>query len=57
GAEWVAQQGNSLEPKVYMIPPDIDREIARLKLDTMGVEIDRLTPAQEEYLASWTTGT
>ena len=56
-AEWVVQQGASLEPKVYKVPADIDREIARLKLETMNVDIDRLTPAQEEYLTSWTVGT
>ncbi len=56
-AEWVVQQGSSLEAKVHMIPREIDKEIARLKLETMGVEIDRLTPAQEQYLASWTEGT
>ena len=56
-AEWAMQQASSLEPKVYDVPADIDSEIARLKLETMGVEIDRLTPAQEEYLASWTVGT
>ena len=43
-AEWVLQQGGALEPRVYDVPPDIDREISRLKLDTMGVEIDTLTP-------------
>jgi adenosylhomocysteinase len=56
-AEWVVQQGSGLPARVHLVPPEIDREIARLKLDTMGVTIDRLTPAQEEYLASWTTGT
>ena len=56
-AEWALQNGSSLQPKVYEVPRDIDREIARLKLETMGVEIDRLTPEQEEYLASWTVGT
>ncbi len=56
-AEWVLQQGGALEPRVYDVPPDIDREISRLKLDTMGVEIDTLTPAQREYLSSWTVGT
>ena len=39
------------------VPPSIDMEIARLKLEAMGVKIDRLTKEQEEYLASWTTGT
>ena len=39
------------------MPPDIDKEIARLKLETMGVEIDRLTEEQAKYLASWDEGT
>ena len=39
------------------VPPEIDREIARLKLETMGVEIDRLTEEQARYLASWDEGT
>jgi adenosylhomocysteinase len=56
-AEWAMHQASSLEPRVYDVPADIDKEIARLKLETMGVDIDRLTPAQEEYLASWTVGT
>jgi adenosylhomocysteinase len=56
-AEWVLQQGGTLEPRVYPVPPDIDREISRLKLDSMGVEIDTLTPEQREYLSSWTVGT
>jgi adenosylhomocysteinase len=56
-AEWVLSQRGRLEPRVYDVPPDIDREIARLKLDTMGVQIDTLTPQQSEYLNSWTVGT
>ena len=56
-AEWALKQGSSLSPAVYDVPRDIDKEIARLKLDTMGVQVDRLTPAQEEYLNSWTVGT
>ncbi len=56
-AEWVAAHGGSLDNVVHDVPGEIDREVARLKLDTMGVAIDRLTPAQEEYLSSWTTGT
>jgi adenosylhomocysteinase len=56
-AEWALQQGSALEPRVYDMPDDIDQEIARLKLETMGVEIDRLTPEQAHYLASWTVGT
>jgi adenosylhomocysteinase len=56
-AEWVMANAASLERRVYDVPRHIDAEIARLKLDTMGVSIDRLTPAQEEYLGSWQTGT
>jgi adenosylhomocysteinase len=56
-AEWVLQQGGTLEPRVYDVPRDIDREISRLKLETLGVEIDVLTPEQREYLSSWTVGT
>jgi adenosylhomocysteinase len=56
-AEWVLAQKGSLEPKVYDVPRDIDAEIARLKLDTMGVVIDTLTPEQVDYLSSWTVGT
>ena len=56
-AEWVLSRRGSLEPRVYDVPSEIDREIARLKLDTMGVTIDTLTPGQQEYLASWTVGT
>ena len=57
GAEWMAQNGPSLEKRVYPIPQDIDREIARLKLKAMGVQIDTLTPEQEKYLSSWEEGT
>jgi adenosylhomocysteinase len=42
---------------VYRVPVAIDREIARLKLQSLGIGIDQLTPAQQEYLASWTHGT
>jgi adenosylhomocysteinase len=56
-AEWVAQHASELVPKVYDVPREIDREIARLKLESMGIAIDTLTPAQQEYLSSWTVGT
>ncbi|HEV8564885.1 MAG TPA: adenosylhomocysteinase [Actinomycetota bacterium] len=55
--EWVVQNASSLEPRVYEVPRDIDREVARLKLHAMGVEIDTLTTEQEEYLHSWQEGT
>ena len=51
------KEGKSLEKKVYAVPEDIDRNIARLKLESMGIEIDKLTGEQEEYLSSWTSGT
>jgi adenosylhomocysteinase len=57
GAEWMARNGPSLEKRVYAIPEDIDKEIARLKLNAMGVEIDVLTAEQAKYLTSWEEGT
>jgi adenosylhomocysteinase len=56
-AEWVVQNAGELERKVYLVPEEIDREIARLKLETMGVAIDELTEEQARYLASWDEGT
>ncbi|MEE9554838.1 MAG: adenosylhomocysteinase [candidate division Zixibacteria bacterium] len=57
GAEWMLKNGDKLKRKVYAIPPKIDQDIARLKLLSMGVTIDKLTPAQKKYLASWEIGT
>jgi adenosylhomocysteinase len=56
-AEFMAKNHKKLEKKVYAVPVEIDREIARLKLKSMGVKIDTLTAAQEKYLASWEEGT
>jgi adenosylhomocysteinase len=56
-AEFIVNNAASLERKVYDVPEEIDTEIARLKLDTMGIEKDELTPEQEKYLASWDEGT
>ena len=56
-AEYMVANAASLEKKVYPVPEEIDREIARLKLETMGVTIDRLTEEQAKYLASWDEGT
>ncbi len=56
-AEYLVQHHASLEKKVYSVPQELDRRVARLKLESMGVKIDRLTPDQEEYLASWSEGT
>ena len=55
--EYMAKNAASLEPKVYGVPAEIDREIARLKLAAMGVQLDVLTPAQVAYLNSWEEGT
>jgi adenosylhomocysteinase len=56
-SEWMAQNAKDLEKTVYSVPRDIDREIARLKLISLKVDIDTRTPEQEKYLASWGTGT
>jgi adenosylhomocysteinase len=55
--EWLVKNHASLEKRVYPVPPEIDREVARLKLRAMGVEIDTLTDEQETYLHSWRQGT
>jgi adenosylhomocysteinase len=57
GIEYAVQHASELERKVYPVPAEIDKEIARLKLATMGVEIDVLTEEQEKYLALWDEGT
>ena len=56
-AEYLLTHAEELKPTVYAVPEDIDQEIARIKLLSMGVEIDVLTPEQEQYLTSWETGT
>lgn len=57
GVEYLLKNAGTLENKVYPIPREIDEEIARLKLASMGIEIDTLTPEQERYLRSWEEGT
>ena len=56
-AMYMAQNASRLAPNVYTVPEEIDKEVARLKLAAMGVNIDVLTPEQEKYLASWEEGT
>lgn len=56
-AEYMAKNHKKLEKKVYGVPEEIDREIARLKLKAMGIKIDTLTPKQRRYLRSWEMGT
>jgi adenosylhomocysteinase len=55
-AEFVVKNADTLERKVYVVPEEIDREIARLKLETLGIAIDKLTDEQARYLASWDEG-
>jgi adenosylhomocysteinase len=56
-AEYLVKHASELTPQVYCVPENIDRHIAKLKLESMGVSIDKLTPEQEQYLASWSEGT
>jgi adenosylhomocysteinase len=56
-AEYMAIEHGKMDKRVYPVPRDIDKEIARLKLKSMGIEIDTLTPEQEKYLSSWEMGT
>ena len=56
-AEYMVNEYAKMVKKVYPVPQDIDKEIARLKLASMGIEIDTLTPEQEKYLSSWEMGT
>jgi adenosylhomocysteinase len=57
GAEWVVTHRDGLERKVYTVPRELDSEIARIKLATMGTKIDTLTEKQKQYLSSWEEGT
>lgn len=56
-AEYLVAHAGQLEPRVLAVPAELEREIARLKLSSLGIEIDTLTPAQEDYLTSWEQGT
>jgi len=56
-AEYLLKNHKTLKPQVYVVPEHLDREIARLKLESMGHKLDKLTPEQEHYLASWQEGT
>ncbi len=55
--EYMVKNRGSLETKVYPVPEEIDKQVARLKLNSMGIDIDSLTPEQKEYLTSWKEGT
>ncbi len=56
-AEFLAKHGRELKPEVHSVPLEIDRDVARLKLESMGARIDSLTPEQQAYLSSWKEGT
>ena len=55
--EYLVRQGDGLSPAVYPVPKEIDQEVGRIKLVSMGISIDTLTPEQERYLSSWESGT
>ena len=55
--EWLVSNAKTLEKKVYGVPTEIDKDVARLKLETMGIRIDELTEGQRSYLAGWEEGT
>ncbi len=55
--EYLVREGKDLEPKVYKLPRPLDEEVAKIKLESMGISIDNLTPQQERYLSSWEMGT
>jgi adenosylhomocysteinase len=56
-SEYLVKNASQLKKQVYPVPEPIDRQIAKLKLESMGVHVDKLTPDQEHYLASWSEGT
>jgi adenosylhomocysteinase len=56
-SEYLVKNASTLKHQVYSVPENIDRHIAKLKLDSMGIQVDKLTPDQEQYLASWSEGT
>jgi adenosylhomocysteinase len=57
GTEYLVKNAAQLEAKVHVLPREIDLAIAGLKLKSMGIEIDELTPEQIKYLSSWQSGT
>ncbi len=57
GSEYMLSNAKTLQPRVYTLPAELDKEIARLKLHAMGIRIDTLTPEQDKYLNSWESGT
>lgn len=56
-AEWLVEREGQLQPDIYTLPPEIDRQVAKIKLRALGGELETLTPEQESYLGSWQHGT
>ena len=56
-AEYMVQNQSKLEKTVYSVPEELDKRVAKMKLEAMAVAIDKLTAEQEEYLAGWSEGT
>jgi adenosylhomocysteinase len=56
-AEYLSQQGKMLKPDVYLVPTKIDNLVAELKLESMGIKIDKLTDEQKRYSEGWAEGT
>ncbi|MHA1382276.1 MAG: adenosylhomocysteinase [Candidatus Helarchaeota archaeon] len=57
GTQYMLEQGKNMKPDVYVLPKELDDKVAYLKLKSMGIEIDFLTPEQEKYISSWDEGT
>ncbi len=55
-AAWLSLEGKNLKNKVYPVPEHLNKKIANLKLASMGIQIEEMTPEQKKYLASWKTG-
>ncbi len=55
--KYIVENHEKLEKRVYRLPEELDRKVARLKLESMGIEIDRLTEEQIKYLSDWRHGT
>jgi len=56
-AEYLSQEGKTLKPDVYLVPARIDNLVAEMKLDSMGIRIDKLTEEQKQYSEGWAEGT
>ncbi|MEX1043293.1 MAG: adenosylhomocysteinase, partial [Acidimicrobiia bacterium] len=56
-AEWLAKNAETLEPRIYTLPKEIDAHLARIKLEALGGGLETLTSEQVDYLSSWDVGT